>query len=101
VDIYVLPLDDREPFSYRPYNNNASELCRNAEFSFVLWEENDQPNLGAIVKQLGPPLSRQRIQLGRFGPVQVLFYDPKVLDKVIVQPGRAAARREFSHFQCR
>ncbi len=101
ADIHVLSLTDRQPFIYRPYNNNASELCRNAEFSFVLWEENDQPNLGAIVKQLGPPLSRQRIQLSRFGPVQVLFYDPKVLDEMIVQPARTAAPREFSHFQCR
>ncbi len=100
ANINVLPLNDREPFIYRPYNNNAWELCRNVEFSFVLWEDNDQPGLGAIIKQLGPSLSHQRIQLGRFGPVQVLFYDPKLLEKAIAQPGRAAARREFPHFKC-
>ena len=99
ADIKVLAIGELD---YRLYNNNAWELCRNRSFSFILvWEKKDQsPTLSAVINQMGPPLSRQIIQLGRFGPVHLLFYDPELLDKVIVQPGRAIARHKFSHFQC-
>jgi hypothetical protein len=99
ADIKVLAIGE---LYYGLYNNNAWELCRNRKFSFILvWEEKDQsPTLTAVINQIGLPLSRQIIQLGRFGPVHLLFYDPELLDKVIVQPGRAVARHKFSHFQC-
>ena len=87
--------------SYWLYSNNAWELCSKRDFSFILVQEGrGQSNVDAIVNQIGPPSSQQGIQLGRFGPVQVLFYDAKLLDKVIIQPGRAAARNEFANFQC-
>src|SRR5262249_33139625 len=80
---------------------NAWELCDNRDFSFILVdEERDQPNMDPIVKEIGPPSSSQRIQLGRFGSVQVLFYDAELLDKKIIQPARAAARSTFPNFQC-
>ena len=87
--------------NYWLYSNNAWELCSKRDFSFILvQEERGQRNVDAIVNQIGPPSSRQRIQLGRFGTLQILFYDPELLDKVIVQPGRAAARNQFPNFQC-
>ena len=91
---------ENEP-GYWLYNDNAWELCDNRDFSFILVQEGrDQPNMDTIVKQIGPPSSSQRIQLGRFGSVQVLFYDAELLDKEIIQPARAAARRKFPTFQC-
>jgi hypothetical protein len=91
---------ENEP-GYWLYNDNAWELCDNRDFSFILVQEGrDQPNMDPIVKELGLPSSSQRIQLGRFGSVQVLFYDADLLDKEIIQPARAAARRKFPTFQC-
>jgi hypothetical protein len=83
------------------YSNNAWELCSQRDFSFILvQEEENQLHVEAIVSQIGLPSSRQRIQLGRFGPVQILFYDSKLLDKVIIEPARVAAREEFANFHC-
>jgi hypothetical protein len=91
---------ENEP-GYWLYNDNAWELCDKRDFSFILVQEGrDQPNMDPIVKEIGPPSSSQRIQLGRFGSVQVLFYDAELLDKEIIQPARAAARRKFPTFQC-
>jgi hypothetical protein len=102
ADINVLTgLNLENELGYWLYNDNAWELCDNRDFSFILVQEgSDQPNMDPIVKEIGPPSSSQRIQLGRFGSVQVLFYDAELLDKEIIQPARAAARRKFPNFQC-
>jgi hypothetical protein len=123
ADINVLTglTSENEP-GYWLYNDNASELCDKRDFSFILVQEGRDsdyqraeaikrraagetlaqiaPNMDPIVTEIGPPSYSQRIQLGHFGSVQVLFYDAELLDKKIIQPARAAARSEFPNFQC-
>jgi hypothetical protein len=116
ADIRVLTVDLRvmtpQDAKYHFFNNNAWELCTKQDFTFILVREEtdgemfgmgltpERNNENAIVDQIGPPSSRQRTQLGRFGFVQILFYGPELLDKIIVQPGRAVARIKFPSFQC-
>jgi hypothetical protein len=83
------------------YNTNGLELCGTREFSFIiLREDSEWPGADAIIKNLGLPLSRQTIRLDGFEKALVLFYDPKVIDKLVVQPGKAAVRRAFPNFEC-
>ncbi len=87
---------------YRPYNNNAAELCH-ADVSFVLvYAPLDEPNGDPRVDlSVFPPQTSTSLKLGRFGIVKVLFYDSGVLDDRVVKPALAAARREFPSFSCK
>jgi hypothetical protein len=83
---------------YWPYNNNSAELCH-INVSFILV----QPSIGEprVDPLVFPPQSSTSLKLGRFGIVNLLFFDDGFLDDRIVRPARAAARREFSSFNCK
>jgi hypothetical protein len=98
ANIRILAIGDQDAHLY---NTNGLELCETREFSFVILREDDEwPGVDTIIKNLGLPLSRQTIRLDGFEKALVLFYDPNVIDKLVVQPGKAAVRRVFPNFEC-
>jgi hypothetical protein len=97
-NISILAIGDPDVYLY---NTNGFELCGNREFSFIiLREDGEWPGADTIIKNLGLPLSRQTLRLDGFEKALLLFYNPKVIDKLVVQPGKAAVRRAFPNFEC-
>lgn len=82
------------------YNSNANELCHD-DFFFVLWNAREnQPKREAIVNTLGEPAEIETLDLGRYPQVEIFFYDPKVLQRKLVDPSIAAVRELYPAFKC-
>jgi hypothetical protein len=85
---------------YRFYLNNADELCANDFFFILVDRAHNEPSYDLIVSAYGPPTSAESIDLGRYPQVDILYYEPPVLDRAILAPARIAARDMFPNLRC-
>jgi hypothetical protein len=98
-----LPVDSLEPDrpQFRMYSNNVGGLCKGG-YSFVLRPiSRNEPKRSQIVAALGEPRDTAEVNIEGHGPVEVLFYDPDLLETRVTEPGKAAAKRLFPSFDCR
>lgn len=94
----VATVDETGRFFF--YNNDASDVC-NHDYSFILHDlRRDLPRRDAIVSRLGEPDRVAQVELGRYGDIEILYYDPGVLDREILDPAKQAAAELFPTLKC-
>ena len=88
-----------ETLQFRPYNNNASELCH--PHSFVLFTEGGNgPKEADVVAFLGQPTKVERHPLARSKNAVVYFYPPSLLEERLIRPAKAWVKQRFPAFEC-
>jgi hypothetical protein len=97
--IRISIMEDSAP-RYRFYLNNADELCANDFFFILVDHAHNEPSYDLIVSAYGLPTSTESIDLGRYPQVDILYYEPPVLDRAILAPARIAARDMFPNLRC-
>lgn len=91
-------LDSKGQFEF--YSNNAGTLCTGG-YSFVARKvEPDAPKRAVIVSVLGEPDGTDQVEIEGHGKVEVMYYDPALLQARITDPGKKAARERFPSFRC-
>lgn len=84
----------------RFYNSNAGAMCLGG-YSFILRKTGpDSPRRGEIVALLGEPQATRTMEIEGHQGVEIMVYDPAVLQSRIVEDGRTEAARLFPGFSC-
>lgn len=82
------------------YSSNAGALCRGG-YSFLLRKARpDAPKRSEIVGLLGEPLAAREMEVEGHQEVEILVYDPALIQTRITDEGRRAAMRLFPNYSC-
>ena len=98
-----LPVDVVQPRTmlFGAYNNSVGHLCRGG-YSLVLRPHERDPKRDAIIAALGEPRATENVEIEGPGKVEVLIYEPAVLEARFTQPSKdLVARAIFPNFRCR
>lgn len=84
----------------RFYNNNAGALCL-GRHSFILRKMRpDAPKRSEIVALLGEPRATREMELEGHQEVEIMVFDPAVIQSRITDEGKREAARLFPNFSC-